>query len=119
LIVRLVDDGDEDGAREVVRKIAPELDALEELAVPAGLPDLLQKLLDGQESPESVLPRVPDEPPPGASPHEVAAQQMTLLRHALRSAVLTQFVRSVLLPHEAGGDAHAAPLEEEAKEEAV
>jgi hypothetical protein len=113
LILRLVDDGDDDGAREVVRKIAPELDALEGLV--EGTPELLQALLEGRESPEGVLPRVPDDLPPGASPHEVAAQQMTLLRHALRSAVLTQFVRSVLLPHEVGDVApDDAPLHEEA-----
>lgn len=101
-MLRLVDENDpvgrERAAEEMLRKIAPELLADE---VADSLPSLVQALLDGTEN-DGVLPPVP-EVPPDAPATEVAAQQMVLLRHALRSAILSQYVRSALAPGAAPG----------------
>ena len=53
-------------------------------------------LLDGVEN-ANVLPPV-YEVQPGAKADEHVAQQMLLLRHVLRSSMLTSFVRHVLEP---------------------
>lgn len=51
-------------------------------------------LLEGREN-DGVLPPV-EELPPGATAAAVAGQQVTLLRHSIRSAVLGSFVRVAL-----------------------
>jgi hypothetical protein len=64
--------------------------------------------MEGREN-DGVLPDVP-ELPPGATPAVVAEQQVLVLRRALRSALLSQYLRHVLLPQPADTPAPTAEL---------